>query len=227
MVPIRANIIFLDNSLNSIYKTIEALKKLFIDTHIFIEEKDFFDHLENNPVDIIFINLDVKPNDGIFICKEIRQKNIASNPFIIIYNKKQDDFVQELAFNSGADSFINFYEKTTVMEIYIRNLLRRRVTTKNTLAQKLFIDNERYLIFQNGEPFQLPPKEFKLFEFLYNNSEIFWSKLKIANIIWQDEEVAKKRTIDVHIYNIRKLFGRRIIQSQKGKGYRLVKKMGI
>ncbi len=221
----RPSIVFVDNSVNRIFKTIEGLKNAFGNIHIFNQEKDFFDFLETNPIDIIFLNLDLQPNDAVLICREIRQRNLESNPFLIIYTDKQDDFVQELAFNSGVDSFINFHNKSSVMELFIKNLLRRRVKTKVNLKREVVIDNDRHLIFKNGVAFQLPRKEFKLFELLYNSSEKFFSKLEIAGTIWNDEAIANKRTIDVHIYNIRQFFGKRIIQSQKGKGYRINKKL--
>ena len=70
----------------------------------------------------------------------------------------------------------------------------------------------------------LPKKEFKILLLLHQNQNKFFSKKELALSVWNDENVAKKRTIDVHIYNIRQIFGKKIIQSQKGKGYRLNKK---
>lgn len=220
-----SSIIFLDNSIHRIFKTIEVLKGSFPNISIFNQEQDFFEFLEKNPADVVFLNLDLQPNDAVAICKEIRQKNSESNPFLVIYSEKQDDFVQELAFNSGVDSFINFHTKPAVMELFLKNLLRRRVKVKINSKREVIIDNERHLVLKNGVAFQLPRKEFKLFELLYNSSEKFFSKLEIAGTIWNDESIANKRTIDVHIYNIRQFFGKRIIQSQKGKGYRINKKL--
>jgi DNA-binding response OmpR family regulator len=221
----QSQIVFLDNEVNRIFKTIDTLRHTYEHITIFNQEKDFFEFLEENQVDIIFLNLDLTPNDAVILSKEITQKNLESNPYIIIYTDKQDDFVQELAFNSGVDSFISFHNKAAVMELYVKNLLRRRVKTSVSSKREVVIDNDRYLIFKNGEAFQLPRKEFKLFELLYNNSEKFFTKNEIASRIWNDETVANKRTIDVHIYNIRQFFGKRIVQSQKGKGYRINKKL--
>lgn len=221
----QCSIVFVDNSINRIFKTVDSLKKTFTNVSIFNQEKDFLDYIETNHADVIFLNLDLVPNDAVVIAKEIRQKNLDPLPFIIIYSDKQDDFVQELAFNSGIDSFISFHHKPSVMELYINNLLRRRVKTSSNSKREVIIDNERYLIFKNGEPIQLPRKEFKLFELLYNSPEKFFTKTEIAGFIWHDEAIANKRTIDVHIYNIRQFFGKRIVQSQKGKGYRINKKV--
>jgi DNA-binding response OmpR family regulator len=220
-----ACIIFVDNTINRIFKTIETLRNSFDQIRIFNQEKEFLDFLETCSPDVIFLNLDLKPNDAVILLREIKSRKAEAEPFIIIYSDKQDDFVQELAFNSGVDSFINFHNKAPVMELFLKNLLRRRIKPEMNNKKEVTIDNERYLIFKNGEAVQLPRKEFKLFELLYNNSDKFFSKTEIAGEIWKDEPIANKRTIDVHIYNIRQFFGKRIIQSQKGKGYRMNKKL--
>lgn len=218
-------IIFLDNSINKIFKTIELLKKNYENLHVFNQEKDFFDHLEITEPEIILLNLDLQPNDGVAILKEIKNRKIKTEPYVIIYSDKQDDFVHELAYNTGADSFINFHAKAAVMELYIGNLLRRRILQHPPqIKRDLMIDVESYLIYKNGKPIQLPRKEFKLFELLFNNSGKFFSKPEIAVTLWNDAAIANKRIIDVHIYNIRQFFGKQIIQSQKGKGYRLNRK---
>jgi DNA-binding response OmpR family regulator len=220
----QCSIVFVDNSVNRIFKTLDLLKESFPNIFIFNQEREFLEFLDEKPVDVVFLNLDLQPNDAVILAKEIKQRNLESNPFIIIYTDKQDDFVQELAFNSGVDSFINFHHKAALMELFIKNLMRRRVKVIINSKKEVIIDNDRYLIFKNGQSFQLPKKEFKLFELLYNSSDKFFTKIEIANRIWNDETVANKRTIDVHIYNIRQFFGKRIIQSQKGKGYRINKK---
>lgn len=221
------SIVFVDNSVSRIFKTLELLKSTFQNTIIFNQEKELFEYLEgNNAPDVIFLNLDLQPNDAVTLLKEIKNKSVASNPFVVIYSDKQDDFVQELAFNSGVDSFISFHHKPAVINLFLKNLLKRRGAKEKPFNKKeLFIDNEKYLIFKNGEAYQLPRKEFKLFELLYNNPEKFFNKTEIALQIWNDKSIASKRTIDVHIYNIRQFFGKRIIQSQKGKGYRVNKKL--
>lgn len=222
----QAVIVFLDNSINMIFKVIESLKTSFPQLKIFSQESDFIEFISQNHTDIIFLNLDLQPSDGVVLCKEIHQKYFDSKPFVIIYSDKQDEFIQELAYNSGADSFINFHAKFAVLNLFIKNLISRRKTEHPLTNKKdITIDYESYLIYKNGIPFQLPRKEFQLFQMLYTNAERFFTKREIAESIWHDESVANKRTIDVHIYNIRQFFGKRIIQSQKGKGYRMNKKL--
>jgi DNA-binding response OmpR family regulator len=219
------SILFFDNSINKIFKTIDLIKNTYPNVSICNQENEFFELIDKNEFDIIFLNLDITPNDAVLITKEIKLRNLSSKPFIIIYSDKQDDFAQEIALNSGADSFINFHSKPGVMILFLKNILKRRIKVKHGVGREVILDDEKFLIFNKGEPIQLPRKEFKVFELLYNTPDKFFTKTEIAGLIWQDEEVAKKRTIDVHIYNIRQFFGKRIIQSQKGKGYRINKKV--
>lgn len=219
------SIVFFDNSISKIFKTIDLIKNTYANVFICNQESEFFETLEKNECDIVFLNLDLAPNDAVIITKEIKLRQFNSKPFVIIYSEKQDDFAQEIAFSSGADSFINFHAKPGVMILFLKNLLKRRVKIQSGGSKEVILDDEKFLIFNKGVPIQLPRKEFKVFELLYNTPDKFFSKTEIAGLIWLDEEVAKKRTIDVHIYNIRQFFGKRIIQSQKGKGYRINKKV--
>ena len=225
MSPHLPSIVFIDNYVHLIFKSVEAIKLQYPDLKVFNSEQDFLESLNETIPDLIFMNLDLVPNDAVVITREIRNRFPLSPPFIVIYSNKQDDFVQELALNSGADSFINFQNKSAVLRLFIINLLKRKKDNQVIPQKKVMVDGDKFLIYKLGEPFQLPRKEFRLFELLYSNSEKFFTKPEIAEIIWEDSTVAKKRTIDVHIYNIRQLFGKRIIQSQKGKGYRINRKV--
>jgi DNA-binding response OmpR family regulator len=218
-------IAFFDNSINRIFKTIELVKQNYNYVFVFNEENDFFDFIEKEESDVVFLNLDLSPNDAVIITKEIKGRKLNNNPFIVIYSEKQDDFAQEIALNSGADGFINFHLKPAVVLLFLKNLVKRRQSKLIQKNNDIIIDNEKHLIFNKGLPVQLPRKEFKVFELLYNHPDKFFSKIDIAQQVWQDESVAGKRTIDVHIYNIRCFFGKRIIQSQKGRGYRMTKKV--
>jgi DNA-binding response OmpR family regulator len=218
-------VVFIDNSLHKIFRTIDVLQKTISEVKVFPHEEEFYVYLENFNPDIILISLELTPNDGVMLLKELRQKTFRIAPFIVIYSDKQDDYLQELAFNSGADAFVAFQYKPIIMSHFLANMLRRRNSNRSADKKSLIVDNDKYLVFKNGEPVQLPRKEFRLFQFLFENPERFHTKDEIAQIIWKDISIAKKRNIDVHIYNIRQCFGKRIIQSQKGKGYRINKKL--
>lgn len=219
------NIVFVDNAVHRIFKTLDVLRIQYPGLNTFTGEEALFDFLSTHDADVIFLNLDLQPNDGVMVLKEIRYRKLPNHPFVVLYAERQDDFAVELAFNAGADAFIGFHAKPAVLSLYLRNLLKRRIKHNTQEARAVLIDKDKHLIFKNGTAIQLPRKEFKLFELLYEQHDKFFSKKEIAQMIWHDESIATKRTIDVHVYNIRQFFGKRIIQSQKGKGYRMNKRV--
>jgi DNA-binding response OmpR family regulator len=217
-----ATVIFVDHNIVEISRAVLLLKESFRNLLVMETEDALMEFLEKNEADVIMISLDLLPNDGISLMKEIRALDKKNAPFIIIYSDKQDDFLQEAAYDAGADSFIDFHRDGTVMTLYLKNILQRRVLRKKFNQRSILIDKEKYLVYHNGLPVQLPKKEFSLFEMLYNNADKCLSKREIAAVLWQDESVSKKRIIDVHIYNLRKFFGKKTICTSKGNGYKYV-----
>jgi DNA-binding response OmpR family regulator len=225
MSVVKASILIFDYTINTILKTVDVVIATYEKVNVVNTEAEAISYIENNAVDVLLLNLDLGMNDAVTFIKELSQYKLLSKPFIVIYSHKQDDFIQELAFNSGVDAFVNFHTKPSILTLFLNNLLSRRkkIITPNT--KEIAMDEERYAILKNGEPTYLPRKEFKVFKLLYTSPEKIFTKKEIALLIWNDEAIAHKRTIDVHIYNIRQVFGKRVIQSQKGIGYRINKKL--
>lgn len=215
-----------DNQLSLVFKTIDHLKKVFPNLIIAKSEEEYFQNISSRHFDVIVMSLDVLPMDGIAVTKETLSSASAKKPFVVIYSAKQDDFLLELAYNSGVDAFVNYQTTPVLMELLLKALVKRvKVdTTQARNSDELIVDEDEFLVIKNNTKIDLPKKEFKILLLLYQDQNKFFSKKELALSVWNDESVAKKRTIDVHIYNIRQIFGKKIIQSQKGKGYRLNKK---
>jgi two-component system, OmpR family, alkaline phosphatase synthesis response regulator PhoP len=216
-------ILFLDNSVSTIYRTVDAVKALFNQVLVFKDDAECNEFLKGASADAVLVNLDFFPKDGIQVIRDITQSFDEAGkprPYLILYSAKQEDYIQEAVYKAGADAFVNFHLKPQVMKVFLRNLVARRKTAVTDMAG-VIVDHDRYLVFINGKPVQLPRKEFSIFNLLYSDPGRFFTREHLAKAIWNDPEVGKKRTIDVHICNIRQSLGRQVIQSQKEVGYRL------
>ena len=96
-------IVFIDNTLQHIFKSVDALKKIYHQTFAFNNQAEGLDYVQTHPTDILLVNLDLAPNDAVTLTKELIHSKPIHLPFIVVYSDKQDDFVYELAFNSGAE----------------------------------------------------------------------------------------------------------------------------
>jgi two-component system, OmpR family, alkaline phosphatase synthesis response regulator PhoP len=214
------HIVFLDNRLQDIFASFQVLETEFQCVKMFTHEKDFFDFMQTNTTHIILMNLDIAPRDAISILNDIRSNQGYNSTSVVVYSQKQDDFIQELVLDSGADSFITFHQKPEILRLFLRNLLKRRLKPAEP-RKMIFIDYEKHLVYYHNKAITMPRKEFLMFSLFYNNPHTFFSKAEIAIRIWNNVEAARRRTIDVHIYKIRQFLGRHVIQSKKGHGYRL------
>ncbi len=81
------------------------------------------------------------------------------------------------------------------------------------------IDHERYKIITGENAYSLPRREFRMVTLLFSNPNKIFSKDEIASEIWHNKEISSKRTIDIHIRNIRRELGDDIIKTYRGLGY--------
>ena len=104
-------------------------------------------------------------------------------------------------------------------------MLKKRFVSKHSndvqeeITKKFYVDREQYAIVANNIKVSLPRKEFEMVSLMYFNSNKIFTRLDFAKQIWNSPDVAKSRTIDIHIRNIRRILGNEIIKTTKGVGY--------
>lgn len=218
------NIVFCANQESSVSKTISYLNEKHYTVFFANTENNLFQVINSNRIHLVIVELDFKQKDGISITSEIRNIKTIEQPFIIVFTNKPDDYIQITAFNSGADDFIITPIKPMLLEPRIA-MFKKRFISKNNhndsseIIKKFYVDREQYAILTGNGKITLPRKEFEMISLMYFNSNKIFTRLDFAKQIWDSPDVAKSRTIDIHIRNIRRVLGNDIIKTTKGIGY--------
>lgn len=176
-------------------------------------------------VSLVIIDLSLKETDAILACNEIKNKKSAETPFVIIISDKAEEFTQVTALDLGADDYIVKPVKTHLLLKRIEAILsRRHVAERKTEegSKSFYIDAERHVIVVENVSYELPRKEFEILTLFNSSPNKIFSREEIALMLWSDEKIAKQRTIDVHIRNIRRVLGGNLIKTVKGFGYGMV-----
>ncbi|MGZ3863152.1 MAG: response regulator transcription factor [Bacteroidia bacterium] len=190
--------------------------------------KNTFDELlytTLHSVSLVIIDLSLKETDAILACNEIKNKKSADTPFVIIVSDKTEEFTQVTALDLGADDYIIKPVKAPLLLKRIEAILsRRRIVERKTAeaSENFFIDTERHVVFFQNTPYELPRKEFEILTLFNSSPNKIFSREEIALMLWRDEKIAKQRTIDVHIRNIRRILGGNLIKTVKGFGYGMI-----
>lgn len=212
-------LIYSVNSSNvALYK--KSLSKLNVKINSVYSYADFERFLSAETIDILIIDLELDNTDAITIIKEIKLLNSKKQPYIIVCSSKSDDFIEISAFNSGADDFIDLPVNATVFESKIKALVKRMdPDVQKAETGFVHIDEEKYKIIVGDKAHSLPRLEFRLVSLLFSNPNKIFSKDEIASEIWRNKDISSRRTIDIHIRNIRRALGDDIIKTYRGLGY--------
>ncbi len=218
------HIVFVSNSEVSIKKSIDYLEEKKYKVSLVNTEEALYHLLNTEQVNLVIIELDFKPKDGITLTSDIRNIKTIEQPFIMLFSSKLDDYIQITAFNSGADDFIISPIKPILLEARISTLKKRFINKakENQDDQNhsnFYVDKEQYLIITPKGKISLPRKEFEMVNLMYQNTHKIFTRQDFAKLIWNSPEVANSRTIDIHIRNIRRTLGNDIIKTTKGVGY--------
>ena len=175
----------------------------------FDNSKELYNALGTNLPVLIILDIMLPGEDGLNILKKIRQTpNYKYIPVIMVTAKTSEiDAVKGL--DMGADDYIT--KPFGVMELIsrIKAVLRRTQTQKvNTVSlDEITIDEERHIVYINGEQVELTYKEYEILKLLIINRGIVLTRDRLMENIWGYDFEQGNRTVDVHIQSLRKKLG--------------------
>ena len=164
--------------------------------------------LQDNPVDLLIIDVMMPKLDGIRATLKIREKNALP---IIILSAKSEDADKILGLNVGADDYVTKPFNPLELVARVKSQLRR-YTQLGAMAEKnanvyktggLEIDDDRKEVIVEGEVVKLTPIEYHILLLLVKNQGRVFSINQIYENIWNEEAIAADNTVAVHIRHIR------------------------
>lgn len=174
--------------------------------------------------ELILLDVMMPEMDGIETCVEMREIEALKPSIIAFLTARSEDYSQIAGFDAGADDYISKPIKPRVLMSRIQALLRRKRSSPDSIKGKsiggIVIDEEKYLVVQDGKELDLPKKEFELLALLISKPGRVFTREVILNAIWGNEVVVGDRTIDVHIRKLREKIGSKTIKTIKGVGYK-------
>lgn len=191
--------------------------------------------LAQETFDLFILDWNVSDVSGIKVLHELRQHARLTTPIIFLTNRQFEHDIVE-AFESGADDYCAkpVREKELLARI---NVLHRRNSQAPTHAQNPVFHGYAFHTLSNtvkwtksdqAQAVRLSDKEFKLAQYLFEQTNRSISRKRLMQEIWGNEDKALSRTLDVHICRIRlrldlvSTSGHLQLKAIHGFGYKLV-----
>lgn len=172
--------------------------------------------------DIILLDLMLPGQNGISLCREIRE---FSQIPIIMTTAKVEEIDRLLGLELGADDYICKPYSPREVVARVKAVLRRSDKQDDRRRLEIKIDKRGNRILLEGRVLELTAVEFKLFETLFEWPGKTFSRAQLIEAIYPDQRNVCDRTIDSHIKRLRVKLAQvhpdeDCIQSVYGFGYK-------
>lgn len=217
------------------------LSEIGLQVDVFHDAETAFLVLQKEKYHLIVLDWMLPGMQGIDLLKKIRSQQHELKVLMLTAKADADSIV--LAIESGADDYLTKPFDEKVLLARVRNLLRRIDFEKNILKLNsspvdkktptdleelsfdgLVIHFSKYTLTYRGEGVHLTPSEFKLLASLFKAQGKVLTRDQLIAQIQGDDVNVTGRTIDTHIFALRKKLGSWAdhVETIRGVGYRIL-----
>ena len=153
---------------------------------------------------LILLDLMLPGIDGYQVCRELRS---TSQVPIIMLSAKGEIFDKVLGLELGADDYMTKPFEGKELLARVKAVLRRSAPASNekdTLSfPGLTVSLEKYEVYYQGKPVEMPPKELEVLYFLASHQNRVFTREQLLEQVWGFDFFGDSRTVDVHIKRLR------------------------
>jgi len=196
----------------------QMLIKDEIFTDVSIDWLDWLKKAMSKYYDIIILDVDLPWINGFEICKKIRASWKEVGIIMLTSMSGIDDIVDWL--NWWADDYLT--KPFEYKELFARiQVIKRRKMKNSSLTnfkiKDIEIDIETFEVVRGEEKIKLSKIEFELLKILSQNRWKTLTRKELFEFIWgeSNSDFVFSRTLDVHIWNLRKKIWEDIIETKK------------
>ena len=175
--------------------------------------------------DLVILDILIPKIDGYGVCELVKSK---SDVPVIFLSALGDERSMIKGYDSFADDYVT---KPFSMPVFLRKVkavLRRDLSSSNEDYSKITYKNivmipDLMKVMVEGTEVELTSKEFDLLLTLVKNPGRVYTREMLLEMLWDYNSLVDERIIDSHIKNIRHKVGEGIIETVRGRGYRVEK----
>jgi two-component system response regulator BaeR len=172
----------------------------------------------SHAADLILLDIMLPGQDGIALCREIRQ---TSNVPIIFMTARVEEIDRLLGLEMGADDYICKPFSPREVVARVKAVLRRINPDQSLPSPKLQLDETTLKVSVQDQQIELTSVEFELLKTLVARPGVIYSRQQLMDRIYDDHRIVSDRTIDSHVKKLRKKLAQNDhIHSVYGVGYK-------
>lgn len=173
-----------------------------------------------NLADIVLLDFDLPDLDGIEVCRRIR--TTASVPLIAMVSG-DSELERIMPLQAGADDCVTMPCGFRELAERVRAVLRRARPADDTPPVlrhgPLTVEMTNCRVLLRGRPVGVTRREFQLLHYLVARPDCVHGRRELQQAVWNDG-LSTSRTIDTHVYSLRRKLGPECILTVRGIGFK-------
>jgi len=175
----------------------------------------------SEPYDLIVLDLGLPGKPGLDVLRAWRQRGLATPVLVLTARDSWAERIEGL--KAGADDYLTKPFHPEELLLRIQALLRRAHGVANQPLLEvggLALDEARQRCSKDGQDIELTAGEFRLLRYFMLHPGQLLSKSQLAEHLYDGETERDSNVIEVHVNRLRGKFGRTLIETRRGQGYR-------
>ena len=179
------------------------------------------DALSTAVYDLVLLDLMLPDGRGIPFLKMLRGRGDVTPVIILTALDQVSDRIEGL--NAGADDYLVKPFDLAELSARIGSVARRYTGNPNPIIRHgpLEIDLAARSVMKDGKKIVLTAREWVLFEAFLQRPGQLLSKAQLEERLYSFDTEIDSNAIEVHVSRLRKKLGAKIIETERGLGYRL------
>lgn len=213
-------------------ENIRAILKSFLEdagyeVEVFPTGDELHERFKQNPSDLVILDIMMPGNDGLTICKRIRE---LSNVPIIILTAKEGEMDYVAGITYGGDDYLIKPFRPSLLVMRIKALFRRIEMERGTDDEQfslgdLTYSGKHHAIYYGSTDLALTLNELALLKYMMQNHDRAISREELLKEIWGIDVDVETRVTDETVRRVRKKIktanSSMVIKSLWGYGYKL------
>lgn len=169
----------------------------------------------------VVLDLGLPGMDGLSVLKRWRKDERELPVLILTARGNWEERVEGI--DAGADDYLAKPFHVPELLARLRAIIRRSQRNASPIltAGRIVIDPRSRTVSLDAEPVDLTPLEYRCLHYLIANSERHVSQLELTEQLYAQDFERESNSVEVLIGRLRKKFGKELITTRRGYGYRI------
>lgn len=184
------------------------------------QASDGWDQLE--AADVVVLDRMLPDESGDSFLRRLRARDSGAGLPVLMLTARSSESDRVGGLDAGADDYLTKPFSAAELVARLKALLRRVPARRQLRVGDLVIDLESVRVARGQQELPLTRREFELLVHLAANPGRVFSRTQLLDQVWGDDFLGTERTVDQHIAQLRQRLGNDLIETVRGRGYRLV-----